>query len=1257
MVMKNLFKLTCFVTFISISSLNAQQVAIPDVEFEKALLNQGIDTGNLDGFISQIDAETFTGTIDLSVSSPTASPLTNLTGIEAFINITGINASPIGVEINTMNLSYNTELVYINLMSAVKMNILDFSNNTKLVDLRVSSSSPTNAFAIINLLNLNLLQRLELAYGDFVSLDISSCTALQEVYMLSSHNLSSIDFSNNTVLSTISINNCTSLTTLSNLPNSQYITVNNCNVSFLDLSTLTNLTSINLINNNLVFLNLQNGQNNNLTNVNLTGNGNLSCVLVDDASYSQGNVNWLEDSSTVYTEQGCNLVSILDAEFEKRLIALGVDTTDVLDGYILQADAEVVTGSLDLTSQVDEPMTDLTGIEAFINITGLEAYNPNDSITIMDLSLCTELELIDISDANSINHLDFTTNTKLKELYASNFDTINLSGLSFLETIEFVHANFTLFNLSTNVSLINLTINNSTNLANLNLTANTALQFIELSNIPSLTTLDLSYNPLLTNISITSNNNLSNVIFDALVNLDEIFINDNPLLTSFLDFSQTTNVLVFDLSNNNILGVNLKNGLNTGIQSFNITGNANLICVQVDDVAYSTTNWTNKDSQTFYNQQSCELVVIPDSEFEKRLISTGVDTSGILDGYILKYDAEAVAGILNTSLEIDGILTDYTGIEAFINITGFVAVNVSDRVASLDLSNSTLLEEIDIAYITDFPDFDFTANTNLKVLKINADGWQQISNLDINGLTQLEELEIIKSSFNNLDLSTNTALNKLNIEFSNNLTALDLSSHTLLNRLYVQECNNLASININNGTNTSIINFNITNNPNLICVVVDDVSYSNTNWSNKDVHTVYNEQNCDLVAIPDAEFEKRLISIGVDTSGILDGYILKYDAEAVAGILNTSLEIDGILTDYTGIEAFINITGFVAVNVSDRVASLDLSNSTLLEEIDIAYITDFPDFDFTANTNLKVLKINADGWQQISNLDINGLTQLEELEIIKSSFNNLDLSTNTALNKLNIEFSNNLTALDLSSHTLLNRLYVQECNNLALINIANGTNQSIINFNISNNSNLICVQVDDATYSNANWTNNDVHTVYSEQGCAIHVSPKVYLQGAFINPNSGEETLMRDDLRVGGLIPTTSPYADGLTCNASVFTATGSDAIVDWIWVELRDATDNTIVLASQSALLQRDGDVVGVDGSFSFSRLISQLRITTYMVINHRKSFRGYESVSNSVALSGTASAVVDLSGSSAMSSIVGGFERCCLIWAEFLLLVCWRF
>ncbi|WP_240321192.1 leucine-rich repeat domain-containing protein [Kordia sp. SMS9] len=112
-------------------------------------------------------------------------------------------------------------------------------------------------------------------------------------------------------------------------------------------------------------------------------------------------------------------------------------------------------------------------------------------------------------------------------------------------------------------------------------------------------------------------------------------------------------------------------------------------------------------------------------------------------------------------------------------------------------------------------------------------------------------------------------------------------------------------------------------------------------------------------------------------------------------------------------------------------------------------------------------------------------------------------------------------------------------------------------------------------YLDAGWTG---FKSIIEQGTVI-VEPKVFLQGAALSPNTGEENLMRDDLRVAGIIPTTSPYADALTCNAAVFNVTGNNAIVDWVFVELRDATDSSIVIEGRSALLQRDGDVVDVNG------------------------------------------------------------------------------
>lgn len=113
----------------------------------------------------------------------------------------------------------------------------------------------------------------------------------------------------------------------------------------------------------------------------------------------------------------------------------------------------------------------------------------------------------------------------------------------------------------------------------------------------------------------------------------------------------------------------------------------------------------------------------------------------------------------------------------------------------------------------------------------------------------------------------------------------------------------------------------------------------------------------------------------------------------------------------------------------------------------------------------------------------------------------------------------------------------------------------------------------------------------------IRINPKLFLQGPMVNASNAG--LMNDDLRVANFIPTTSPYTDAATCDTSVFSVTGDNAIVDWVWVELRDKNDNTNVVLSQSALLQRDGDVVSTDGT-SFINL----NVATddyFIVVNHK--------------------------------------------------------
>ena len=99
---------------------------------------------------------------------------------------------------------------------------------------------------------------------------------------------------------------------------------------------------------------------------------------------------------------------------------------------------------------------------------------------------------------------------------------------------------------------------------------------------------------------------------------------------------------------------------------------------------------------------------------------------------------------------------------------------------------------------------------------------------------------------------------------------------------------------------------------------------------------------------------------------------------------------------------------------------------------------------------------------------------------------------------------------------------------------------------------------------------------------SVMITSKVILEGGW---QSGP-SLMRDDLRVLANFPLAHPYGSAPfnhsgteTTTPSVLAAAGSNAIVDWVLLELRDPLTPALVLASRAALLQRDGDIVDVNG------------------------------------------------------------------------------
>lgn len=104
----------------------------------------------------------------------------------------------------------------------------------------------------------------------------------------------------------------------------------------------------------------------------------------------------------------------------------------------------------------------------------------------------------------------------------------------------------------------------------------------------------------------------------------------------------------------------------------------------------------------------------------------------------------------------------------------------------------------------------------------------------------------------------------------------------------------------------------------------------------------------------------------------------------------------------------------------------------------------------------------------------------------------------------------------------------------------------------------------------------------------IAFQAKTILQGALLGSN--EPNLMRDDLRKLNLIPLTEPYTElagfeqirangGEELKPTLLEIEGADAIVDWVFLELRNRHDKSQVIATTVGLVQRDGDIISHRG------------------------------------------------------------------------------
>jgi len=271
-----------------------QQTYVPDDNFEQALINFGYDNV-LDDYVTTANINTI---VSLFVHLQNIS---DLTGIEGFSALQNLHCH--GNQLISLDVSSNTALTVL-FCHSNQLTDLDLSNNTVLGSLScydnpLTSLNISTAIALTELrcwnsllASLDVSNNLSLEFlaclnNQLISLDVSQNTALRELYC---HNnqLTNLDIGNNTTLDTLKCSG-NQLTTL-------------------DVSGATALAKLKCSGNQLTSLDLRNGNNTNIIYLKCADNPNLSCINVDDSTYSTSN--WIgvdfEFNSQHYFSNNCS---------------------------------------------------------------------------------------------------------------------------------------------------------------------------------------------------------------------------------------------------------------------------------------------------------------------------------------------------------------------------------------------------------------------------------------------------------------------------------------------------------------------------------------------------------------------------------------------------------------------------------------------------------------------------------------------------------------------------------------------------------------------------------------------------------------------------------------------------------------------------------------------------------------------------------------------------------------------------------------
>ena len=261
----------------------SQQTYVPDANFEHHLIDIGLDSGFIDGYVLTAN---ISGHLGLNL---TGLSISDLTGIEDFVALESLFCGD--NQLTNLDLSQNFALTYLSCYENLLTN-LDVSSNTALTTLNCED----NLLTSLDVSQHPTLTSLFCSGNQLSSLNANGASALNAIYCVENE-LTSIDVNGATGLTILSCgwNELTSLD-LAGAPALGLLHCDNNHLTSLDISQNSDLTSLFCNYNQISCLNVKNGNNINFFYMETIFN-NLLCIEVDDPVWSS--INWTATNANI----------------------------------------------------------------------------------------------------------------------------------------------------------------------------------------------------------------------------------------------------------------------------------------------------------------------------------------------------------------------------------------------------------------------------------------------------------------------------------------------------------------------------------------------------------------------------------------------------------------------------------------------------------------------------------------------------------------------------------------------------------------------------------------------------------------------------------------------------------------------------------------------------------------------------------------------------------------------------------------------